>query len=76
MSLISFFKRMDNVSIPYNERILRIESRLTRLEADILDLATAQDIIRNKVLRKIQYKKEEKEEVQTKDLSSRVLLPE
>jgi len=44
------------------ERISRLEKRLTRLEAELLDLATSQDIIRNKVLRKIQFKKEEEKE--------------
>lgn len=34
-------------------------ARITRLEADVLDLATSIEIIRNKVLRKIQTKPEE-----------------
>jgi len=36
--------------------------RITQLEAEVLALATANDIIRNKVLRKIQFKKEEETE--------------
>jgi archaellum component FlaC len=52
-------KKEDETSI---ERVKRLETRLTRVEAEILDVATAQDIIRNKVLRKIQVKKEVEEE--------------
>lgn len=57
------------------DKIKRIESRITRMEAEILDVATAQDIIRNKVLRKIQYKQDEKEEVK-EDKYKGILLPD
>lgn len=42
-----------------------LRARITRLEADILDLYTAQDAIRDKVLRKIQQKRQEKTEETT-----------
>jgi hypothetical protein len=45
-----------------SDRLKKVETRLTRLEAEILDVATAQDIIRNKVLRKIQSKRVPEEE--------------
>lgn len=60
-SMFKFFKKEKEPETSL-ERISRLEKRLTRLEAEILDLATSQDIIRNKVLRKIQSKKEEEKE--------------
>lgn len=58
------------------ERVSKLEKRLTRMEAELLDLATAQDIIRDKVLRKIQIKREPTETTETKDLYNGVLIPE
>jgi hypothetical protein len=55
------------------EAIRRIEIRLTRVEAEILDVATAQDIIRNKVLRKLP---KQDNEAETKDLYNGVLIAE
>jgi len=55
-------------------RVMKIETRLTRVEAEILDIATAQDIIRNKVLRKIQFKKEDTE-ADKNDPYGGILLP-
>lgn len=69
------FWNKEKVDETLSERISKIEKRLTRIEAEILDVATAQDIIRNKVLRKIQTKKEPEEE-QTQDLYSKILIPE
>ncbi len=66
-------KPPEQVEVSFSQRLLRIESRLTLLEADILDLGTAQEIIRNKVLRKIQGKKPEEEE-KAKDLYGGMLL--
>jgi len=53
-------------------------SRVTKIEADILDLYVTVDTIRNKVLRKIQFKhtKEEEEKDNSKDLYGGILLPE
>lgn len=45
--------------------VTALRARVTRLEADILDLYTAQDAIRDKVLRKIQQKRQEKDEENT-----------
>jgi len=71
-----FKKTFENVLPTYSERLLKLESRVVLLEADILDLATAQSVIRNKVLRKIQFKKEDEEEREGKDLYGGMLLPE
>ena len=43
------------------EEVRALSSKVTRLDAEILDVATAQEIIRNKVLRKIQGKKKDQE---------------
>ena len=69
MVFFFFFKRQDSEKITSSDEIKlleeeqrRIKIRLTKIEAEILDVATAQDIIRNKVLRKIQVKKDPEEE--------------
>ena len=64
MLFANVFKREPDVSIKddlaiLSDEVRKINARLSRLDAEILDLATSQDIIRNKVLRKIQNKKEE-----------------
>lgn len=69
-------KLIENVPDTLLERVSKLEKRLTRVEAEILDVATAQDIIRNKVLRKIQSKKSEVDEEETKDLYNGVLIKE
>jgi len=40
----------------------KLAVRLSQVEADILGLATAQDVIRNKVMKKIRIKEKESEE--------------
>ncbi len=55
-------KKEENVEATCNDRIKRLESKVMRQEAEILDLITAQDILRNKVLRKIQSKRQPEEE--------------
>lgn len=79
MGIFSRKKREENVDPTFSERLAKLEARYTRIEANLLDLATAQDIIRNKVLRKIQPKKyedDEESEKKPKDLYNSVLLPE
>lgn len=49
-------KRLDDVDLK------RLAIRVTKLEAEMLDLAVSQDTIRNKVLRKIQSKRPKEEE--------------
>ena len=73
-----FFRKKapENVEKTFSERLLRLESRLSVLEADILDLATAQNILRNKVLKKIQFKNIKEEEETSKDLYSEILIKE
>lgn len=60
--MLWFKKREKNVEASEKEEINKLKAKIIRLEAEILDIATAQDIIRNKVLRKIQFKKQEEEE--------------
>jgi len=69
MWLKTLFQRKINVADDLSDEIeivrndLRVfRTKITRLEAEVLDIATAQDIIRNKVLRKIQTKKGKEEE--------------
>lgn len=69
-------KRVEEVNPTYDERLRKIETRINLLSAEILDIATAQTIIRDKVLRKIQFKKAPEEEEDTKNTYSSVLLPE
>lgn len=72
-------KKPEIVEYTTAQRLSRIEARVTNVEAQILDLATAQNIMRNKVLKKIQFKnpKEDEEEApKREDLNSKVLLPE
>lgn len=68
-------KGTDIEDMTTKERLKRIEVRLNMLEADTLGLATAQETIRNKVLRKIQHKKEPKDEEKPKDIYSGGLIP-
>jgi hypothetical protein len=59
-------KLEENVPETYEQRLKRIESNLIRTQAEVLELYTAIDIIRNKVLRKIQYKRvDESENINT-----------
>jgi hypothetical protein len=55
-------KPQENVNATCQEQINKINTKITRMESEILDLITSQDIIRNKVLRKIQVKKQVEEE--------------
>lgn len=55
-------KPVENDEPTLKEEINHLKSRLTKLDAELLDVITAQDILRNKVLRKIQVKKVEQEE--------------
>ena len=68
-------KQPENVDLALKDEILQLKTRLTRVEAEILDVATAQNIIRDKVLRKIQTKKQPEEE-ETQNIYNKVLIPE
>jgi hypothetical protein len=67
-------KQPKNVEFTPIERLQRLETRVSLLEANTLDLATGQEIIRNKVLRKIQFKQEKEEPA--KDLYAGMFLSE
>lgn len=72
-------KREIPENVTQEERIRKIESRLNLLSAEILDVATAQTIIRDKVLRKIQQKKTPDLEMgddKPKDYYGGMLLPD
>jgi len=72
--MFGFGKKEEPTSL---ERLKKVETRLNLIEAEILDVATAQEIIRNKILRKIQYRKKELEgEESPKDLYNGILLPD
>ncbi len=71
-----WFKTEKNVEMTSNERLKKLEHRLTLLEAEILDIATAQNIIRNKVLKKIQFKNPKDDDKDPKDLYNGILLSE
>jgi len=69
MSFATLFKRKENVNEDIidevtllKDEVRSLKIKLTKVSAEVLDLATGQDIIRNKVMRKIQGKKEDKEE--------------
>jgi hypothetical protein len=68
-------KKQDKTLNPsqYDE-LFSLKSRVIRIEAEILDIMTAQNIIRNKVLKKIQFKKGDEEEEKPQDLYNGVLL--
>lgn len=68
-------KPIKNVDLTEKEEISKLKARINRIEAEVLDIATAQEIIRNKVLRKIQGKRHVEEE-ETKDLYNGMLLKE
>lgn len=68
-------KTPEKVEPTLEERLKRMEGRITLLEAETMDLATAHNIIRNKVLKKIQFKKVEEEE-EKKDLYNGMFIPE
>lgn len=68
-----WFKK-ENEEITLLERVKKLEAKVARQDNEILDLVTATDIIRNKVLRKIQFKKIEKED--SKEPYNGMLLPE
>jgi len=68
-------KPAKNVELTEKEEISKLKARINRIEAEVLDIATAQEIIRNKVLRKIQGKRPIEEE-ETKDLYNGMLIKE
>lgn len=55
-------KRIENEDLTTKEELRLMKARVTRVESEILDCMTAIEIIRNKVLRKIQSKKQPEEE--------------
>lgn len=54
-----WFRKTESISDSVLKRVTDLEIRLRKAESEILGLATDNEIIRNKVLRKIQFKKTE-----------------
>jgi hypothetical protein len=72
-------KQPKEVNLTLEQQIKKIESRVLLLESETLDLATAHNILRNKVLKKIQFKNpkdDEKDSDSPENLYSKVLLKE
>lgn len=80
MNIPFFTKRVENVDESLLERIKKLESKYNTLSAEMLDTTLSVNIMRDKVLRKIQFKREQEEEEETpkkaKDLYNGVLIPE
>lgn len=52
-----WFQRKEAEKRPEDVNLSQLQKRMTRLEAEMLDLTITIDLLRNKVLRKIQTKK-------------------
>lgn len=68
------WKREENDVSAIESRLIKAESRIAKLESDLMGVVVSVDTIRNKVLRKIQFKKEEEEE--ESDRYKGMLVPE
>lgn len=55
-------KAVESVEPTLKEEVRQLKAKITRLDSEVLDLITAQEILRNKVLRKIQAKKDTESE--------------
>jgi len=56
------------------DRLDKLEKKMLRLNSEMLDVMTSVQILRDKVLKKIKFKKEEEEEEKPKDLYNGMLL--
>lgn len=66
-----------DVPATFEERLRKLELRQTKIDGEIMDLAIGQDLLRNKVLRKIQKPREEAlEENEPNKPKEDVLLPD
>jgi hypothetical protein len=69
-----FFKKNERkVSDAFEDRLANVEKRLKNVENETLGLATENEIIRNKVLRKIQFKRNELNAEEPEDKTPKVL---
>jgi chaperonin cofactor prefoldin len=55
-------KEQEKIEPTLIERVAKLEGKLQTVESQIVELFTSYDILRNKVLRKIQTRKEPEEE--------------
>lgn len=72
-----FWNKPQNVDKTLQKRIEELENRTTKLESDFLAVLLDQKVLRDKVLRKIQFKREpetEQEEEKPKDLYNGMLI--
>lgn len=58
----------------YEKRLIDVENAINRLNSEVLSVTTDQKIIRDKVLRKIQFKKEVSNEEETQNLNSEAVI--
>lgn len=69
-------KTTEKVDLTLESEIKLLKGRVILLESQILDVATAQNILRNKVLKKIQFKNPKDDEDEPKDLYNGMLIAE
>ncbi len=66
----------ENVPETFEKRLSKLESEVKSHSSDIFSLFMDQKMLRDKVLRKIQFKREEEQEEKPKDLYNGMLLKE
>ncbi len=71
-----WFKRKEIDIETFNKRLISVENAIIKLNSEILGVTVDQKLIRDKVLRKIQFKKEPEEEEERLDPYKGVLVPE
>lgn len=72
-----WFKKKEQIP-PEHPEIIKLKSRISRLEVEIADIVTAQDILRDRIMKKLRKPKEEATEdgyptdalMKTEDLNS------
>jgi len=72
--MLWFTKKEENVSQSLIKRVVELENRVLSLESQILSVQMDQKVIRDKVLRKIQFKKDESDTPQ--DIYKGMLIPQ
>lgn len=72
---ITFGKGNESDVTTLRKRILDLEDMLTSIQNKVKSLELDQDDLRNKVLRKIQFKKEKEEEEKPKDIYGGMFIP-
>ncbi len=76
MKIFFTTKKEQNVPETWEKRLDNLQERLRSAEMTLLDVVSDQKALRDKVLRKIQFKNPKKDDDEEEDLNKRVLLPE